>query len=99
MAAASTAAITRATASTSRNHWTVAMMVEPILLYTTLSVPHKIGIAATPAAAIMPAANAYSTKSCPRQSGQTFNLQTSFDSAFTDSIVAFCERWRSIPLY
>ena len=49
---------------------TVLSIIKPILVNTVLTTPLSVGIAATAAIATIPAANAYSTKSCPRVSRQ-----------------------------
>jgi hypothetical protein len=46
----------------------VDWMMEPIFENTVLTVALKAGIAATAATATRPAASAYSTRSCPRES-------------------------------
>ena len=49
---------------------TLELMIEPIFAKTLLTVVLRVGIAATAATATIPAANAYSTRSCPRRSLQ-----------------------------
>ena len=61
---------------------TLDVMIEPILLNTLFTVVVRPGIAATAATATMPAASAYSTKSCPRQSFQTLSIELRFLSHF-----------------
>lgn len=53
---------------------TFAVTMEPIFENTLFTVALSAGMAATAATATKPAANAYSTRSCPLESFQTFNF-------------------------
>src|ERR1017187_225389 len=49
-------------------------MIDPILLKTLFTTALKAGIAATAATATIPAASAYSTRSCPLESFFSFRI-------------------------